>query len=391
MKPKYRVLVTDGWTRKALPVVRALGLAGHDCYVVANSLTSSAAFSRFCRGSFFADDPKRAPKRFVGTLGKLVKKLSIDCVLPLEEATIDAIIRSDLEQGIGVPVAMPPAESYKIASDKELTIHLAGSAGVPAPLTIVPHTLAAARAAGKDIGYPLIMKPARSSGSRGVRLIRDAEELADSYEAALSQYGRVLLQEYIPNDGPGSGVGIAAVDGKVTAAFSYQRIREFPISGGPSTLRVSTDNPELREHARTLMEALGWNGVAMVEFKFDKRAGKHLLMEINPRLWGSLALATYAGINFPVLAVEAALGVASTVSPYSVGIMCRWLVPGDIARFLADRNRLAMTPSFFKFRAPDLYYDEFDSRDIAGSIATVVSTALSVFDIKTWRLGVFRR
>src|SRR5207249_2900067 len=78
------------------------------------------------------------------------------------------------------------------------------------------------------------------------------------------------------------------------------RVHEVPLTGGGSSYRRSVPPPALMlAAARTLLEALEWHGVAMVEFKREPD-GRFCLMEVNPRLWGSLALAIDAGVNFPL-------------------------------------------------------------------------------------------
>lgn len=66
----------------------------------------------------------------------------------------------------------------------------------------------------------------------------------------------------------------------------HKRMREYPITGGSSTAAESMYDPELRDLGLTLLKALDWHGVAMVEFKKDSRDGKYKLMEINPKFWG---------------------------------------------------------------------------------------------------------
>lgn len=96
----------------------------------------------------------------------------------------------------------------------------------------------------------------------------------------------------------------------------------------------------------------------MVEYKFDPRRNQFVLMEVNPRFWGSLALAIHAGVNFPVLYHKAVLGIPfEPVLTYPTGIYCRWLWPGDILYFLSNPDRFRLEPSFFQFRRPNLAYD----------------------------------
>lgn len=88
------------------------------------------------------------------------------------------------------------------------------------------------------------------------------------------------------------------------------------------------------EDARKLLKHFNWNGVAMVEFKRTPE-GKFVLMEINPRLWGSLQLAIDSGRDFPVLLAEFALCKSDAdwaafeekcarLPDYKVGQRLRW-------------------------------------------------------------------
>ena len=70
----------------------------------------------------------------------------------------------------------------------------------------------------------------------------------------------------------------------------------------------------------------------MAEYKFDKRNNRPVLLEINPRFWGSIQLAISAGVNFPVLYHKTALGyevvpkldfkLARSVAGYCPAICC---------------------------------------------------------------------
>src|SRR5262249_54288816 len=108
----------------------------------------------------------------------------------------------------------------------------------------------------------------------------------------------VLQQEYV--HGHGVGLEFLFDNGRKAWHFAHERLHEFPLTGGASSYRKSIAPPAaLLDDAERLLTALSWHGVAMVEFKMDSN-GRHQLMEINPRLWGSLALSIDAGIDFPM-------------------------------------------------------------------------------------------
>jgi hypothetical protein len=89
----------------------------------------------------------------------------------------------------------------------------------------------------------------------------------------------------------------------------------------------------------------------MLEYKQDPSTGECVLIEVNGRFWGSLQLAVDAGMDFPTLACELALGHRpQLVQPYQLGVRSRWLL-GDLDHLLArlfttDRSLLpASVPS----------------------------------------------
>ena len=142
-----------------------------------------------------------------------------------------------------------------------------------------------------------------------------------------------LIQERIV--GPGMGIFVLCEHGAVRTAFAHRRLREKPPSGGASVLCESVAlDPALLAQAARLLGPLGWHGVAMLEYKQDRRSGTPFLMEVNGRFWGSLQLAVDAGVDFPYLCCQLALGTAARRSgSYKVGIRSRWLL-GDLDHLL---------------------------------------------------------
>jgi predicted ATP-grasp superfamily ATP-dependent carboligase len=144
----------------------------------------------------------------------------------------------------------------------------------------------------------------------------------------------VLLQQQI--NGFGLGVSVLLWESDLIAAFAHRRIREKPPSGGVSVLRESIPlDGRLLSQSLALLRNFKWKGVAMVEYKIDGDSGIPYLMEINGRFWGSLQLAIDAGVDFPNLLVQLALGAnPKPVTTYRTGVRSRWEW-GDIDHLLA--------------------------------------------------------
>jgi predicted ATP-grasp superfamily ATP-dependent carboligase len=200
------------------------------------------------------------------------------------------------------------------------------------------------------MNLPVVIKPARSVASEDGHGIKCSvahaatfaqlqEKLAALPDAAFP----VLVQQRIV--GPGVGVFALMWDARVRALFAHRRIREKPPAGGVSVYSESlAADPRLVDRAVELLRAFDWQGVAMVEFKYDQATGMPYLMEVNGRFWGSLQLAIDAGVDFPRLLLECASGApASAPPPYRAAVRSRWWwgeVDHLIARVRQSRAQL---------------------------------------------------
>src|SRR5262249_48593048 len=120
----------------------------------------------------------------------------------------------------------------------------------------------------------------------------------------------------------------------------HRRIREKPPWGGVSVLSEAiAPDPELLAGSERLLAELALTGVAMVEFRRTPGDGVYL-MEVNPRLWGSLQLAIDAGVGFPSLLVALHRGDPLPATRPRLGIRTRWLL-GDVDHLLIGLRRAA--------------------------------------------------
>ena len=183
--------------------------------------------------------------------------------------------------------------------------------------------------------YPLpcVVKLRRGNGAKGVyyastydELKRIAQKCVNDYELKPGRYP--IIQEQVP--GEGWGVSFLYWRGEALAHFTHRRLREKTLTGGTSTARISASNDRLVDIAKRLLDCANWHGLAMVEFKYDPDTQRGWAIEINPRLWGSIALAVRAGVDFPYW-----LYLASTQGPQAVrplvvsqqqGVLSRWYI-----------------------------------------------------------------
>ncbi len=359
-----RVFITTGMARTCLAAVRSLGRQGLEVTVGEEGRLSLAALSRHCRRAIRYTSPERNPEAFMTWLRDHLRVARYDVAMPVDQYTFFLFSknREELESWARIPVADFPV--FLQAYDKARTLRAALTAGIPCPRTYFVSTRQEVEALARQSVFPLVVKPRIGSGSRAVAYVRNADELLRQWDRIHREQPCPLIQEYIPPGGEALGVSLLFnQDAVPRALFVHKRLREYPLSGGPSTLRESILQPEAAQSAIRLLRAMNWYGLAMVEFKVDPRDGVAKLMEVNPKLWGSISLAIAAGVDFPALLYRLATqGDVAPVFEYRVGVRCRFLL-GDALHFLANPNRWRLQPSFFRFGDRETHGDLWDADD----------------------------
>jgi predicted ATP-grasp superfamily ATP-dependent carboligase len=325
------VIVTDGEARAALAAVRSLGAAGLPVHVVASKPSSLAGCSRFALREHVLPDPDRAPEAWAEALAGLATSLPGSLLLPVTEVALGTIYETGGLQHCHV--AAPGPSEYGMAVDKHGLLERARAVGLDTPRSVLVEDPERLAELPQGFRFPVVLKARRSrwfedGGWRygGVRIVENEAEL----RAAVRDPGfaaGALLQEFVP--GHGEGLFFLMEHGAPRARFAHRRLREKPPWGGVSVLCESVEpDPALARASERLLGDLGWHGVAMVEFR---RApdGRAALMEVNPRLWGSLQLAIDAGLDFPHLLASLYRGEPLPPVEPRIGVRTRWLF-GDL-------------------------------------------------------------
>jgi len=94
------------------------------------------------------------------------------------------------------------------------------------------------------------------------------------------------------------GVFYLFENGKMVSYYGHKRIRTYTIEGGVTVYSKISFNEQIKKMGENLLSKLNWSGLAMVEFLFDKRVNDYKIIEVNPRLWGSIFLSEFANTKF---------------------------------------------------------------------------------------------
>ena len=260
-------------------------------------------------------------------------------------------------------VPFPDLDTYMIGRDKALTMKAASRLGVPTPETFYPEDEPVASIASR-IGYPAVIKPRIGYGARGIFYPKSKEELIAILPRAEADFGKCIIQEFIPQEGMQYKVESVQDNSKrVKGIGVYSKPRYFPPTGGSSTLNITVDRPDICGLAIRYLEGIGWFGMGDCDFIEDPRDGIVKLMEQNPRFTRSIRILVEAGVDFPVMLMRAVLGEdLPVVSNYTIGLQMRYLLP-DCMWFLKSRERWKARPSFFRFFGKNVIYEMFSAHD----------------------------
>lgn len=376
------MFLTDGHWRKSLAAVRALGVNGIRVTVGESTRLATAAFSKYCHRRIVYPSPLFNPGNFVNFLYRELSRHSYQMLLPMEDETTFLISKYHSEFSGRTYLPIPSFEKLQFAGRKDKILKLAEDKGIPIPKTWYIDHISQINDFKDSLPYPVVIKPRKSSGAVGVSYPKNSDELINQYLTIHQRFPYPLIQELIPSRGNGYGASfLMGENGDVKASFVHKRLREYPVTGGASTLRESVRHDDVRDMAHTLLKTLDWFGVAMVEFKMDPRDGIPKLMEINPRFWGSLSLAVAAGVNFPYLLYKMSRGENfKPVEHYQTGKKCRWLLPGDLLHFIYNPERMSLFPEFFNFWDKNTSYDILSLKDPLPILGRMLTPLTFLYD-----------
>jgi predicted ATP-grasp superfamily ATP-dependent carboligase len=224
--------------------------------------------------------------------------------------------------------SLPSEESFTLARNKGEFQKFCETHEFPVPKSYGPNQLEQLKANFR----PVVYKPKHGQGSVGIRYYENLEAFNLNPPKDFETY---LLQEKVICSQQVTGSFFLCDRGKVITAHCHQRVRTFPVEGGVTVFSQSTYNEEIIKIGAELLAALQWNGVAMIEFMFDEPTQQWKIIELNPRLWGSLMLSQFN--NSGLLQGYADLALGREVKPATSKpepVYIRWFFPFEVLNFV---------------------------------------------------------
>ncbi|MGD0578967.1 MAG: ATP-grasp domain-containing protein [Bryobacteraceae bacterium] len=333
------VLLTNANSGAGLDAGRALAAAGYRVITTDFQRLPLGLRSRYSREHHVL--PGTNQSDFENGLLALIDRLRPSVFLPLGTRSVFAASRHRESLATMTAINVPTLKACLAATDKTVCMAECHRLGIPCPAVYSQDQALAVFE--RDPEAMLVVKPDFDAGAAsGVRYARNREELQTALQECTERFGGALIQDYIPG-GPEAMKTVIPLftrESVLVSAFTARKVRQWPETGGVTAAGCSTAEKHLVDMVLPFFEKWRWCGAAEVELKFDRRDGQHKVIEINPRFPGYLRFPGECGLNFPVMAVELALGgpafAPGAFPEYVTG--ARYLNPGLF--FLTVYSRL---------------------------------------------------
>ena len=220
---------------------------------------------------------------WVERLAALCRKLEIDYVFPAHDDVVLALARATAD--VPATIISSPVETCEIARSKSATYEKL------ADMLRVPRLYASA---AEIETYPVFVKPDRGEGSRGATKIYSPDDLTQ----ALANVPEPIICEYLPGE---EFTVDCFSDRDKGLLFAGARERRRT-KNGISTNTITVSLPEIDDLARAISTTLELHGAWFFQLK-RAADGEFALLEIAPRIAGSMAVHRVKGVNFPLLSI----------------------------------------------------------------------------------------
>ena len=251
-----------------------------------------------------------------------------------------------------------PIQTIRNAEDRELFKQMLINIGEPMPESATVNTLAQARKVAKKIGLPVVIRPAYTLGGTGGGIANNWQELerAVTIGLATSPIHQVLIEQSV--------VGWKEIEYEVmrdgadncVTVCNMENIDPMGVHTGdsivvaPSQTMTNKEHQMLRTASFKIIRALGVEGGCNIQFALDPNSNNYYVIEVNPRVSRSSALASKA-TGYPIARVAAKIAVGKRLD--------------EIPNAVTKKTMAAFEPAldYLVVKIPRWPFDKFASGD----------------------------
>jgi carbamoyl-phosphate synthase large subunit len=253
---------------------------------------------------------RERPDALLPTLGG---QTALNCAVALHGS---GVLREHGVELIGANI-----EAIRAGEDRERFKQLATGVGAQVPRSLICHTMDECRGAAGTLGYPVVVRPSYTLGGSGSGIARDEGELRQIAGAGLdaSPVSEVLLEESILGWKEFELELMRDRHDNVVVVCSIENVDPMGVHTGdsvtvaPAMTLTDREYQHMRDVAIAVMRAVGVDtGGCNIQFAVEPRTGRMVVIEMNPRVSRSSALASKA-TGFPIAKIAAKLAIGYTL------------------------------------------------------------------------------
>lgn len=342
-----KVLVLEGYARQSLALVKAFNQLGCEVSALCGSILDVCYNSRYTANKILGICDRERVEETTEQIRKLIKTQKYDMVVPTVDFTAAILSEHKEEFSQYTKIMSNDWDVYQIAGDKNKTMAVCAEINVPHPIT-VQNVESLNSVINSGIKFPIVVKPCTGYGAIGFKKIDNIAELKKLFTDEKENFSDYVFQEFIPQTDIQYECAMF-VDGnnEVKTSLVFSKNRWFPVNGGSSTLNITVERPDIVESCSKLLQAINWRGAADIDLIQDPRDGKAKIMEINPRVSGSVKITFVAGVDQARQMLEYCFDKPVTAyNKYVVGQRLR-CSQTDFLWFLKSSERFKSKPSWF--------------------------------------------
>lgn len=256
-------------------------------------------------------------------VSEIIKKEKVDAILPTMGGQTGLNIATGLgDLGLleGIKVLGSDIQTIKDVEDRDLFGHFMDKLNEPIPKCHAVESVEEAIEAVKDIGYPVIVRPAFTLGGTGGGVAYNEEELIEiaTHGLDMSFINQVLIDESVLGWKEFEYEVMRDKEDTCIIVCNMENIDPMGIHTGESVVVAPAqnlndrDSQALRDASIKIIRALGIQGGCNIQFAVNPETGEYKVIEVNPRVSRSSALASKA-TGYPIAKISSKIALGMTL------------------------------------------------------------------------------
>ena len=256
-------------------------------------------------------------------VSEIIKKENVDAILPTMGGQTGLNIATglgDLDLLDGIKVLGSDIQTIKDVEDRDLFGHFMDKLNEPIPKCHAVESVEEAIEAVKDIGYPVIVRPAFTLGGTGGGVAYNEEELIEiaTHGLDMSFINQVLIDESVLGWKEFEYEVMRDKEDTCIIVCNMENIDPMGIHTGESVVVAPAqnlndrDSQALRDASIKIIRALGIQGGCNIQFAVNPETGEYKVIEVNPRVSRSSALASKA-TGYPIAKISSKIALGMTL------------------------------------------------------------------------------